>query len=465
LPTETDKPSTLKTPAVAVATLGCKVNQCESEGIIEELAVRGFQIVPFAQPADIYIINTCTVTKKTDYQSRQLIHRAIRKNPEAEVMVTGCYAQRAPEEIRSIAGVRFVFGNAEKKRIPETAARTQSAHEGAFVGDIRKEKTIAGPWATTSSFHTRAFLKIQDGCDAFCSYCIIPYTRGPSRSLSAEEVMDKLSLFAAHGFREVVLTGIHLGLWGHDLKPGGNLHSLLRKIADSRPIERIRLSSIEPREISNEIIMLLKDSNVFCRHLHIPLQNGSDKILQAMRRNYSSAFFRELIIKLHETFPEMALGTDVIAGFPGETDGDFAETETLLEKLPIAYLHAFPFSIRPGTPAAAMAEQIPEDVKKGRVKRLREIGDAKRRRFAEQFIGKRMDILIEKRFDKEKGFPIGLSDNYIPTAVSGEGLEINSIVNVIPESFNGKCLIAKIPDVLVKNKAASKLLKQGSVDV
>jgi threonylcarbamoyladenosine tRNA methylthiotransferase MtaB len=441
LPAETDNQDTPKTLTAAVATLGCKVNQCESEGIMEELAVRGVKIVPFGQTADIYIINTCTVTRKTDYQSRQLIHRATRKNPKADVIVTGCYAQRAPTEIHGIAGVRSVFGNIEKERIPEIAAKT--VQEGIFVGDIRKEKSITGPWPNTFSGHTRAFLKIQDGCDAFCSYCIIPYTRGSSRSLPAGKVMKKLASLAAHGYREVVLTGIHLGIWGHDLHPSEDVVSLLKRIADQHPLERIRLSSIEPREISQEMISLLKGSDVFCRHLHIPLQNGSNKILQMMRRNYSTAFFRDLVMRLYETIPEIALGTDVMAGFPGETDRDFAETVALLEEMPIAYLHAFPFSIRPGTPAATMEQQIPEDVKKDRVKRLIKIGNTKRREFAEKFIGKRMEILIEKRFDKETGFPIGLSDNYIPIAVYGGDFKANSIVSVLPESFNGERLIAK----------------------
>lgn len=443
MPAETDNQNTPKTLRAAIATLGCKVNQCESEGIMEELTVRGVKIVPFGQTADIYIINTCTVTRKTDYQSRQFIHRATRRNPKAEVIVTGCYAQRAPAEIYAIAGVRSVFGNTEKELIPQFAAKAKSVQEGVLVRDIRKEKSITGPWSNTFSDHTRAFLKIQDGCDAFCSYCIIPYTRGSSRSLPAEKVMEKLLSLAAHGYREVVLAGIHLGIWGHDLHPSKDIVSLLKRIADQHPVERIRLSSIEPHEISQEMISLLKGSDVFCRHLHIPLQNGSDKILKMMRRNYSTAFFRDLVMRLYETIPEIALGTDVMAGFPGETDGDFAETAALLEELPIAYLHAFPFSIRPGTSATTMEQQIPENVKKDRVKRLREIGNAKRREFAERFIGQRMEILIEKRFDKETGFPIGLSDNYIPIAVYGDDFKANSIVSVIPESFNGERLIAK----------------------
>jgi threonylcarbamoyladenosine tRNA methylthiotransferase MtaB len=433
-----------KTLTAAVATLGCKVNQCESEGIIGALSARGMKIVPFEQTADIYIINTCTVTKKTDYQSRQLIHRAIRKNPEANVIVTGCYAQRAPEEISAIAGVRSILGNIEKERIPDIAAKSKNDEKKIIVGDIRKEKLISGLWVNTFSGHTRAFLKIQDGCNAFCSYCIIPYTRGISRSLPAETITKRLDSLAANGYREIVLTGIHLGIWGHDLRPREDLAILLKMIADKRPVERIRLSSIEPREVNREMISLIKGSDIFCRHLHIPLQNGSNKILKMMQRNYDTVFFRDLVTTLYESIPGIAIGTDVMAGFPGETDGDFAETSAMLEELPIAYLHAFPFSIRPGTPAAKMDQQVPENEKKSRIKRLREIGREKQRQFAEKLIGKRVDILIEKRFDKNTGFPIGFSDNYVPIAVYGADFNANSIVSVIPESFNGERLIAKL---------------------
>ena len=438
-----NNPGTGKNSTAAVATLGCKVNQCESEGIIRELSDRGMKIVPFEEQADIYIVNTCTVTKKTDYQSRQLIRRAIRRNPEANVIVTGCYAQRAPEEISAVAGVTYVLGNTEKERFSDIVASSRTGKKKIIVGNIRDEKLISGPWANVFAEHTRAFLKIQDGCDAFCSYCIIPYTRGTSRSLPPEKIIERMASLAANGYREIVLTGIHLGLWGHDLHPREELAALLEKIAGKRPVERIRLSSIEPREINKEMISLIKESNMFCRHLHIPLQNGSNKILKRMRRNYDAAFFRDLVTTLCESIPGIAIGTDVLAGFPGETDTDFTETSAILEELPLSYLHAFPFSIRPGTPASTMDQQVPENEKKLRVKHLREIGKAKQRHFAEKLIGKRIDILIENRFDKNTGFPIGLTDNYIPIAVYGDDLKANSIAGVIPESFNGERLIAK----------------------
>ncbi len=428
---------------VAVATLGCKVNQCESAGIAEALTARGMTLVPFEEAADGYIINTCTVTGRTDYQSRQLIRRAIRKNPAAAVLVTGCYAQRAPEEIARIPGVRFIAGNAEKERIPDILWEMTAGVPQILVGDIRKEKEISRLGATVFPEHTRAFLKIQDGCDAFCSYCIVPHARGASRSLPPEEVLERIASISRAGYREVVLTGIHLGAWGRDLQPQADLATLVRRIAEGRTVERLRLSSIEPRELNEELIALIGAAGTVCRHLHIPLQSGDDGILAAMRRDYDAAFFRDLVRKLHATVPGIAVGIDVMAGFPGETEEAFANTLRLVEEMPVAYLHVFPYSRRPGTPAATMAGQVPEEEKKRRAERLRAVGAAKRQAFAERFIGTPLEVLVEGRTDKNTGFPVGFSDNYIPVAVRG-GVTANRIVRVMPEAFRGGCLIAEV---------------------
>jgi threonylcarbamoyladenosine tRNA methylthiotransferase MtaB len=448
-----------KIMTAAVATLGCKLNQCESASISEMLGARGLTIVPFNEKSDAYIINTCTVTGKTDYQSRQLVGRALRKNPEAIIIVTGCYAQRAPQELSSLAGVNFVIGNTEKALIPDLLLQTgkrslnltNSGEESFFpeiakneiiVGDIRKEKAISPLGAAVFPEHTRAFLKIQDGCDAFCSYCIVPYTRGTSRSLFPEETMQRLARLAANGYREIVLTGIHLGAWGRDLRPPSNFTSLLGKIVEKRLFERLRISSLEPREVTTGLLSLIRGSDIICPHLHLSLQSGSNRILKQMRRNYDTAFFRELVLKLQCAIPGLAIGIDVIAGFPGETEEEFAETLSLIEELPLAYLHAFPFSRRPGTPAATMPGQVTDNVKKNRVKLLREAGAAKRRSFAERFLGKPLKVLIERRTDKETGHPTGFSENYIPVAVRGSGVKVNSIVRVVPESLDGERLIA-----------------------
>ena len=439
-----DRKAETEVVRVAVATLGCKVNQCESAGIAEALAARGITIVPFEETADGYIINTCTVTGRTDSQSRQLIRRAIRKNPAAAVLVTGCYAQRAPEEIARIQGVRFIAGNAEKERIPDILCEMTAGAPRVQVGDIRDQKGISRLGATLFPEHTRAFLKIQDGCNAFCSYCIVPHARGASRSLPMEEVAERISSISRAGFREIVLTGIHLGAWGRDLQPQTDLLTLIRRIAEGCAVERLRLSSIEPRELNAELVALIGASGILCRHLHIPLQSGDDGILAAMSRDYDAAFFRSLIRDLLPAVPGIAVGIDLLAGFPGETEEAFANTLRLVEELPVAYLHVFPYSRRPGTPAAVMAGQIPEPVKKQRAERLRAVGAEKRKAFAERFIGTPLSVLVEGRTDKKTGFPVGFSDNYIPVAVRGGGATANRIVRVMPEAFRDGRLIAGV---------------------
>lgn len=429
---------------VAVATLGCKVNQCESAGIGEALVARGITLVPFGEVADGYIINTCTVTGRTDYQSRQLIRRAIRQNPTAAVLVTGCYAQRAPEEIAQIQGVRFITGNAEKEKIPDILCEMTAGVPRVLVGNIQDEKGISRLGATHFPEHTRAFLKIQDGCDAFCSYCIVPHARGASRSLPFEEVAERISSISRAGYREVVLTGIHLGAWGRDLQPRTELVTLIGQLVEGCAVERLRLSSIEPRELNAELIALIGTSGTLCRHLHIPLQSGDDGILAAMHRDYDAAFFRNLVRDILEAVPGIAVGIDLMAGFPGETEQAFANTLHLVEEMPIAYLHVFPYSRRPGTPAAMMAGQIPEPEKKRRAERLRALGTIKRQDFAEKFIGTPLSVLIESRTDKATGFPVGFSDNYIPVAVRGEGAAANRIVRVMPEAFRDGRLIGEV---------------------
>jgi len=429
---------------VAVATLGCKVNQCESAGIAESLAARGMTPVPCEEAADCYIINTCTVTGRTDYQSRQLIRRAIRRNPAAVVVVTGCYAQRAPEEIARIPGVRIVAGNAEKERLPDILLETAAGSQQLLVGDIRGERGISHLEAAVFPEHTRAFLKIQDGCNAFCSYCIVPHSRGRSRSLTPAEVTERIAALAKAGYREAVLTGIHLGAYGRDLTPPANLTALVRGIVEACPVERLRLSSIEPQEVTDELIALVDASGPVCRHLHIPLQSGDDATLSAMNRDYDAAFFRELVNRIVDTIPGVAVGIDVMAGFPGETEAAFLNTLRLVEELPLAYLHVFPFSRRPGTPAAEMEGQIPEGVKKRRAEILRSVGAAKRRAFAGGFIGKPLAVLIEGRKDKATGFPLGFSDNYIPVVACGGPPGANRIVRVLPTAFQNDRLMAEV---------------------
>jgi len=416
---------------VAIATLGCKVNQCESAGLAEALCRKDFTVVPFTDTADIYIINTCTVTSRTDYQCRQLIRRAHRHNPDAKIVVTGCYAQTNPTDLKDIAGVACLAGMSEKASIPDIL--NEISHDGIDmrIGDISDEHLFTAIPASSFTGHTRGFLKIQDGCDAFCSYCIIPYARGRSRSLPPADVLTALTALSQSGHREVVLTGIHLGRYGHDLSPSTDLLALLRIIERERPVERIRISSIEPLEVTEDLIEFMKYSSVVCRHLHIPLQSGDDEILTLMNRHYSPAQFLALLDRLTTAMPDMGIGIDVMTGFPGETDTHFEKTHRFIEGLPVAYCHVFPFSSRPGTRAEGMPGQVDNRIKKERVRILREMAKRKRRLFNARFLDRPLTILVENKKDSQSGCYRGFSGNYIPVHVTDGHLDlVNRIVTV-----------------------------------
>jgi len=349
--------------------------------------------------------------------------------------VTGCYAQVAPESLRGLPGVVLVAGTAEKSRIPEMIAGLDPMRPGGvFVGDLSSARTFAGPGAIRFAGHTRAFLKVQEGCDARCRYCIVPRARGPSRSLPLPETLAKLKELGEAGYRETVLTGIHLGAYGRDLEPPTNLPFLLAAAEQQGGIERLRLSSIEPREVTEDLIALMRRSRLICRHLHIPLQSGDDEILRRMGRNYDVAFYRALLSAIAAAVPDIALGADVMAGFPGETPAQFSGTCEFLRESPLAYLHVFPYSDRPGTEASRMDGKVDAAEKKRRAQILREIGQQKRRAFAERFLGRELSVLIEGR--NAGGYVQGFSGNYIPVALRHEGLDLtNRIVRVRIESF------------------------------
>ena len=404
---------------VAVTTLGCKVNQCESAGLTEDIAGLGHVVVPFREAADVYVVNTCTVTARTDYQSRQLIRQAHRRNPEAAIIVTGCYAQVAPEALAGLPGVVLVAGTAEKRAIPAILGHFSPSNKAIRVSDLRRCPVFGNPAVSRFAGHTRAFLKIQDGCDAFCSYCIVPYARGKSRSLPVDDVLAGAARLSGSGHREVVLTGIHLGVYGLDLTPPTDLLSVVKRIEETAGLSRLRLSSIEPREVTEGLIEHMRHSKTLCRHLHIPLQSGCDRILGLMGRDYGASFFEALVSRVLSVLPEAAVGVDVMAGFPGETDEEFAQTLGFLERLPAAYLHVFPYSERPGTPAAGMPGKVPETVKSQRGKALRALDEKKRRLFAERLIGKTVTVLVEDRRDGATGLLKGFSGNYVPVLVSG----------------------------------------------
>ena len=413
---------------VAVATLGCKVNQFESASFQSGFEEQGLIVSPFNKPADIYVINTCAVTAKAAAQSRQLIRRAQRTNPQAKIVVTGCYSQIAPEKIREIETSPIsIVGNANKHQLLDVVLSDNDA--GKHFNDIALQKEISLLPVKHFSGRTRAFLKIQDGCNNFCSYCIVPYARGRSRSLALDKVLDQAVRYADEGHREIVVTGIHVGHYGLDLDPPLHLFHLLKELSARTPEVRYRLSSLEPSEINREILEFMAEANNFMGHLHIPLQSGSNTILKKMNRRYSVEQFTEKVIRCKEMVPEAAIGVDVVVGFPGETEEDFLKTYKLLTDLSITYFHVFPYSKRPGTPAAKMENQVPAKIKEERVAILRKLDHKKRSAFYNSRIGKVHNVLVESE-KSAHGLAKGFTDNYIPVHFEAGPEHINRVVQV-----------------------------------
>jgi threonylcarbamoyladenosine tRNA methylthiotransferase MtaB len=405
-------------PRVAVATLGCKVNQCESAGLQEGLRAAGYVPVPFGEPAVCTVVNTCAVTASAGAQSRQLVRQAVRANPGALVVVTGCYAQVSPGEIARIPGVALVAGNAEKELIPRLLAGAKAGAGATAVSDVGSVHTFVSSPAALAG-RTRAFFKIQDGCNAYCSYCIVPYARGRSRSLPFSQVREGLTALARSGYREAVLTGIHLGAYGEDLAPPATLADVVRWAGAERPVERLRLSSVEPNEITDELIALAAASRVVCSHFHIPLQSGDDAVLRGMGRTYDAAFAAQRCASILRAMPDAAIGVDVMVGYPGEDEEAFARTCAFLEDLPAAYFHVFPYSRRPGTAAAELPGQIGEREKKRRASLLRSLGTRKREVFAARFLGRTLSVLVERE-GSAGGFWRGFSGNYLPVRIRAD---------------------------------------------
>lgn len=427
---------------VSIATLGCKVNQCDSGAMLESLAHYGYSIVPFSAQADFCIVNTCVVTEKTEAQSRQLIRRALRLSPGCRVIASGCYAQKSREDLLSISDRVHLIGNREKKDILlYIAGLLNSGPAVNAVADIAGETVFTTPSCSRFFGRTRAFLKIQDGCNSRCSYCIVPSVRGPSRSLPGAEVQERLQLLVSSGYKEIVLTGIHLGSYGLDLTPRATITELLCALeAEARLSHlRIRLSSIEPTEISDELISFISHSSSVCPHVHIPLQSGDETILKKMKRPYDPGFFKERISRILSDLPEVNIGIDVIAGFPGETDEQFQNTVVFIQGLPAGYLHVFPYSRRQGTPAALLAGQVPEAVKKKRSQMLREISEAKKHSFYSSYKQRILSVLLEGKRERSTGMLSGFSKNYIPVFLDGpDGLSGREVLVRVEEVHEGR---------------------------
>jgi threonylcarbamoyladenosine tRNA methylthiotransferase MtaB len=419
---------------IAITTLGCKINQYDS-AVIQSRLEENHSFVPFEEPADCYIINTCTVTDRADWEARQLVRRAKRLSPGAKVLVTGCYAQVNPAEVAAVPGVDYVVGLNRLDDLLQFVALPKDRDVRIAVSDVKRQRGVPVLGTRTLPGHTRAFLKIQEGCNYSCTYCIIPTARGLSRSVTPREVLEQVRMLADAGYREIVLTGIHLGGYGQDLIPKVDLTALLEMISQSRLIPRVRLSSLDPREVPDRLVDLMAKSNVICPHLHVCAQAGDDEILKRMRRNYDGAYYRELLMKVRERLPDAALGSDIIVGFPGETDGAFDRSLEFFAALPLTYFHVFPYSSRRGTVAASLPDHMGSEVKKTRARRMRELGAMKKRDFCVRFRGQKLSVLIEEKIDRTTGLRRGFSRNYLPVLVPAGGTLVNREIEVEVEGF------------------------------
>ena len=424
---------------IAVTTLGCKINQYDSAVIRSRLEEK-HSFVPFDEQADCYIINTCTVTDRADREARQLVRRAKRRSPSSKVLLTGCYAQVSPGEVARVPGVDFVVGLNRLDDLVRLVETTDLNSPRIHVSDVQRQRGVPVLGTRALPGHTRAFLKIQEGCNYTCTYCIIPAARGLSRSVAPREVLNQVRLLADAGYAEIVLTGIHLGGYGRDLTPKIDLTALVEMLGDSSLVRRIRLSSLDPREVPDRLLDLIARSEVICPHLHVCAQAGEDAILKQMRRNYDTAYYRELLSKTRERLPEAALGSDIIVGFPGESDEQFESSLTYFASLPLTYFHVFPYSARRGTAASILPDPLAIPIKRARAQRMRQLGAQKKEQFCQTFRGRRMPVLIEEKIDRGSGGRRGFSRNYLPIIVTSGNYRVNEEVDVQIDGFAGGCL-------------------------
>lgn len=431
---------------IAFYTLGCKVNQADTASM-ENLFLRsGHQLVSFDGEADVYIINTCVVTNTGQRKSRQTIHRAIRKNPNALIVVTGCYPQTAAEEVKSIAGVDMIIGNQDRAQIVQLVEE-RLAHRQTDTLDAVHKLTASTAFeemaAGDITDKTRAFLKIQEGCNQFCTYCIIPYARGPLRSRSLESIRTETQRLISAGFKEIVLIGIHLGCYGKENPDGPTLYDAVKTVLDVPGVQRLRLGSLESVEVEPRLLTLMQEDARFCRHLHLPLQSGCDKTLQAMHRPYTTAKFKTLLADIKTRVPDIAITTDVIVGFPGETEADFETTCKFAESCGFSKMHIFPFSARKGTPAEKFAGAVTEAVKKERADILGEIDETMHKTFLQAMVGQNAEVLFEQPAGED--YFEGLTGNYQRVFVKSGGRNMGGeILPVKITAFDGEKLLGEI---------------------
>ena len=454
---------------IAFMTLGCKVNQADTASMQELFRQAGYEVCEFTEPADIYVVNTCVVTNTGQQKSRQMIRRAIRKENEALIVVTGCYPQTAAEEVKAIDGVDLIIGTQDRAKIVELAEaalekkRAGKAEQDFCDGEkvpetstLRLRTSVddeVRPWGKDTTFEemsggneadkTRAYLKIQEGCNQYCSYCIIPYARGPLRSRSLQNIKEEVQRLTEAGYKEIVLIGIHLGCYGKEMKDGTTLYDAVKTALSVPALQRLRLGSLESEEVEERLLDLMAEDKRLCPHLHLPLQSGCDKILQDMHRPYDTNKFKSLLETIRGRIPGIAITTDVIVGFPGETEEDFAATCRFVKQCAFAKMHIFPYSMRRGTPAAARKDQIPEAVKKQRAEKLAELDREMQRAYSEANVGTVHTVLVEKPVKTENevfALVEGLTDNYIRMELSGNPVLCGEMVRVrITEALIDKC--------------------------
>ena len=410
------------TKRIAYCTFGCRLNQYDTEAI-RTLVHDGcdFETVGSRETADVYVVNTCSVTSRADASARKAIRRIAADHPASKIVVTGCYAQRAPEELAALPGVALVIGAADRSRVADLVNHLEDGPPVVAVSPISTAKSFLDVPITEMTEHSRAFVKVQEGCNESCTFCIVPQTRGVSRSRTPASVLDQVRRLAGTGYVEVVLTGVHIGDYGLDLPERRRiLPELIDSILQVEGIERFRLSSIEPASLSHDIITLMAESPKFARHLHLPFQSGSDDVLARMKRRYRSGEFADLVTQVADRVPDCGIGTDVICGFPGETDEDFLRTFEHVEKLPITYVHAFTYSPRPGSEAERYTDQVPPEIRKRRTRALKRLSAEKHRRFAERHVGRVVEILLEPARRAGTARIGGWTDNYLRVDL-GEG--------------------------------------------
>jgi threonylcarbamoyladenosine tRNA methylthiotransferase MtaB len=438
-------PQTLAPPErrLSFVTFGCKVNQYESAFMAETAVNLGFSLTS-PREAEFLVVNTCTVTSRTDRQIRQILRQASRQAPAAKIIITGCYAQRAPQELAAFSNVRAVFGNLEKAFWPDLLPVLLTQEKLIQVSDLTQSTHYAALPVQHFHGHTRAFVKIQDGCNHGCTYCIVPSVRGPERSLPIPEVLKQIQVLINRGFKEIVLTGINLSRFGGDLPGEESLLTLVRRLKHTSWPARFRLSSVEPQDLSWEVIQELADWPQFCPHFHIPLQSGAAAVLTAMGRTYRPVWFEGLVQQIQTIFPRAAIGLDVMVGFPSEAAADFKETRDLLERLPVAYLHVFPYSPRPGTPAAGWRSLADSREIQARARDLRALSLHKKLAFYQRQRGQVVEVLLEGGVAGKPGWLSGLTGNYLRVHLQGPEAWANQLITVRLQKIEGQALIGEV---------------------